>query len=464
MRPLPLGARRRRFPPGVIFLGVFVLPLLAWSSYNAWDYPLKPGAARLLEAPIETVPDAENLFLAWLAFPIAGDEPAHERGRAALRAFESAPRTENGPRSYAQALDRPVARFDDADPRLCSIGNQPGAYHCIRDSLEQVAALEQQFARLQPLLLRYRELDGYPRYVDVRPAAPDLPAPDVTILRVGQLYLSALALATTGSSVEDVVAHLTRSAAIWRRALASPEVGVVEKMMASRALLAHLMFASELIRNLQPTQTAALQALDAFLAPLSETERSLRGPVQREFRQQAQIWSALADPSSTVVRNDLPDTSAWWYRILMKRNDTINRSYADLERLLALEQRGCPAVREELQAAAQRPQAGELGLLEYFYNPIGRVLHSMGGGASSYLEYLGRECNLLAVQRMVRLQLALKRENVAPQDYAAQVKARASTLDDPNSGRAFVYDAQARTLGFEVIGKGEHLSPMPVAP
>lgn len=148
----------------------------------------------------------------------------------------------------------------------------------------------------------------------------------------------------------------------------------------------------------------------------------------------------------------------------MKRNDTINRSYADLERLLALEQRGCPAVREELQAAAQRPQAGELGLLEYFYNPIGRVLHSMGGGASPYLEYLGRECNLLAVQRMVRLQRALKRENVAPQDYAAQVKARASTLDDPNSGRAFVYDAQKRTPGFEVIGKGEYLSPMPVAP
>lgn len=195
-----------------------------------------------------------------------------------MRAFESTPSNENGPRSYAQALDRPVARFDDADPCLCSIGNQPGAYHCIRDSLGQVAALEQQFARLQPLLLRYRELDGYPRYVDVRPAAPDLPAPDVTILRVGQLYLSALALATTGSSVEDVVAHLTRSVAIWRRALASPEVGVVEKMMASRALLAHLMFASELIRNLQPTQTAALQALDAFLAPLGETERSLRGP------------------------------------------------------------------------------------------------------------------------------------------------------------------------------------------
>lgn len=445
--------------PGIIFIGAAVFPVLAWLGYNFFDRPLLPAAQALIDAPAAVVPDAENLFLAMLALPIAGDEAAHERGAAALSAYEAAWKKGPTPKTYGEALHRPMAAFDEGEVRLCSAGNQEGAYACLRSSVGQRAAIEALLAKYWPLLQRYEALRNYPRYADPATPTADAPVANATSFLISRLELSALALAASDGAVNEAAASLAQSAAIWRRMLLARDIALIDKLMASRALSAHTLLASEFLRSL-PLDAAGLAAIESLLAPLSEPERSLAGPLAKEFRMQAASWVALLDPSSEAARRDFAETPAWWFRVLAKANATINLSYADFERVLAVEQRGCAAV-----SAAGGKRAASLSDVPwyaYLYNPMGRSLHTTMGGADLYLEYLGRQCNLLALQGMVGLQLDLRRAGLSAEAIPAAVES--SHFKNPNTGKPFVYDATARTLSFEALGKHEEfLSPLPLA-
>lgn len=448
--------------PGFIFIGVVIFPVLAWLSYNTFDRPLDPGAKALLDAPAESVPDGENLFLAMLALPIAGDEPAHERGAAAMAAYEAARKKGPTPRTYAEALDRPLAAFDEQDVKLCSAGNSEGAYDCLRSSVGQRAAIEGLLARYWPLVERYQALGPYPRYADPATPTADAPVANATTFLISRLELSALALAAADGAADAAGGGVARSAEIWRRVLSAREVSLIDKLMASRALAAHTLLASELIRVLAP-QSPGLAEIETLLRPLSAAERSLAEPLGKEFRMQSATWTALLNPSGDAASRDFPETPAWWFRVLAQTNASINLSYADLQRVLAVEQGGCIAIKVELDAANGRPAPtpSDLPWHAFLYNPMGRILHTTMGGADLYLEYLGRQCNLLALQRMVSLQLDLRRAGLSPEATAAAVGS--SHFKDPNSGQPFVYDPAAQTLSFESIGKRkEFLSPLPL--
>ena len=100
---------------------------------------------------------------------------------------------------------------------------------------------------------------------------------------------------------------------------------------------------------------------------------------------------------------------------------------------------------------------------EYFYNPVGRVLQGMGGGIGLQLTHLGRACNLLALQRMVGLQRELHRRGVTRNNAADQVRALAEQYPDPNSGKAYLYDAEDHVLEFRCIGpQAEPMTRMPL--
>lgn len=449
--------------PGFLFLGIFVFPVLAWLGYNYFDRPLVPGAQTLLDAPTPVVPDAENLFLAMLALPVAGDESPHERGAAALAAYEAARARGPAPKTYGEALNRPMASFDEGAVRLCSAGNQEGAYRCLRDSVAQRAAIEQLLAQYWPLAQRYEVLGQYPRYSDPTVPTAEAPVANATAFLLSRLELSALALAAADGASDAAAASLASSATIWRRMIGAQDIALIDKLMATRALTAHTLLASEFLRSL-PLSAPGISALEALLTPLTEPERSLAGPLGKEFRMQAASWSTLLDAEGEAARKDFAEAPAWWFRILAKRNASINLNYADLERVLAVERRGCVAVNAAVDAALRRPAPGpgDLPWHAYVYNPMGRILHTTMGGAELHLQYLGRQCNLLALQGMVGLQLELRRAGLSADATAAAVES--SHFRDSNTGKAYAYDAVARTLSFTYVGKQkEFLSPLPLA-
>ena len=205
----PLHDRGAR-PPGRLGLvfAVLVLPLLAWVLFNHYsDRPLPSEVQALLIAQPKPLPEADNLFLALLAFPIQGREPAHERGRAALEAYDRLPEDE-APESYAEALGRNFAVFDEAPARLCSAGNQPGAYRCMHQSREDREPLQDLVLEVAPLLQRHRELQAYPAYVDPRTPTQQVPPADVTALRINLLQLSVLTWMADAGGGEGVGAEL----------------------------------------------------------------------------------------------------------------------------------------------------------------------------------------------------------------------------------------------------------------
>ena len=446
-------------PPGTVSLVAIFFPVAAWLLYNWWDQPLDPQAQALLEQAPEAVPEAENLFLALLAFPIEGDEPAHERGAAALEAYARLRAAGTPPKTYADALDRLTARFDEEGIAPCNGGNREGAYECIERSRAQRPALEGLFVQVTPLVLRYRELHAYPRYADPRALMPDSPMSDGSALRIAMLHLSGLAFAIDDGALDGALDALLRSAAIWRHVLNARDVSLVDKMIASRVLAAHTLFASELLRSDLPLQVPHYAVLEALLTPLSDTERSLGGSLAQEFRVQSRLWAELARPESPIVRREFADVPAWGYRLLFKQNDNINRSYRDLQELLAMEAKGCTDIAEQVRQAPDSDEDPGLPWYDYIYNPLGRTLQAIS--TANYLEYFGRQCNLLALQRMVGLQLELRRRDATPESFAEQMQSLGARYRDPNTGKPFGYDAAAGTLSFEVIGNGkEFLSPL----
>lgn len=463
MLPRPGTLLKRRAPRSRLAL-LFLLPIIGWLVFNLFDWPLEAAAKATLEATPEVVPDRENLFLAMVALPIAGDEPAHERGAAALAAYQKAlanpgPR----PRLFSEALARPTAVFDADGAALCSPGNRDGAYQCLQRSREQAAKFRALFARYWPLLNRYRDLEDYARFSNPLPSLPEYPPPDPTTFNIALLRLSMIALAVAEGSPGTAIESLAHSATIWRRVLGATEASLVDKMMASRALAAHTLLASELIRTQRPDVTQ-LAAIEAVIRPLSEDERSLAGALTKEFRAQSEVLKRLMDPYGTSVKIDFPEAPAWWMRALSKANESINLSYDDLEQTLAVERSGCVQVKARLDEAATRPPptAADLPWHAYLYNPVGRILHMTAAGTDIHLEYLGRQCNLLALQRMVSLQLELARSQIPPEGMAGAVAS--SQFTDPGSGHPFAFDPLAHTLGFEPMGRSpESLSPLPLA-
>ena len=451
----------RRLPPGIVSLVAIIFPVAAWLLYNYWDQPLHPDAKALLEQTPEAVPDIDNLFLALLAFPIAGDEPAHERGAAALAAYARLRSTGTPPKTYAEALDRLSARFDEEGIAPCNGGNREGAYECMARSRAQRPALEALFVQVTPLVLRYRELHGYPRYADPRVLMPDTPMADASALRIALLHLSGLTFAIDDGALDSALNGLLQSAAIWRQVLGARDAALVDKMVASRVLAAHTLFASELLRSDLPLQTPHYAMLDVLLMPLSDAERSLSGSLAQEFRVQSRLWAELARPESPIVRKEFSDVPAWGYRLLFKQNDNINRSYRDLQAALAVEQKGCVDIAAQLGQPPSDDDSPDMPWYDYIYNPLGRTLQAIS--TANYLDYFGRQCNLLGLQRMVGLQLELRRLNATSETIAAQVQSLGERYRDPNTGRPFAYDAAAGTLSFEVIGTGkEFLSPLPL--
>ncbi|MGQ0528852.1 MAG: hypothetical protein ACT4PG_03355 [Panacagrimonas sp.] len=454
MKPL-LIRTGRRMPPGIVSLVAIIFPVAAWLLYNWWDQPLDPAARALLEQAPEALPAADNLFLALLAFPIEGDEPAHERGMAALAAYERLRAAGTPPQSYADALDRLSARFDEEGIAPCNGGNREGAYECMARSRAQRPALEALFVQVTPLVLRYRELDRYSRYADPRVLMPDTPMADASTLRIALLHLSGLTFAIDDGSLDSALKGLLQSASTWRQVLRARDAALVDKMLASRALAAHTLFASELLRSDQPLQAPHYAVLESLLLPLSDAERSLSGSLAQEFRVQSRLWAELARPESAIVRKDFPGIPAWGYRLLFKQNDNINRSYRDLQALLAIEQQGCATITTQARQLPTQDDSPDMPWYDYIYNPLGRTLQAIS--TPSYLDYFGRQCNLLALQRMVGLQLELRRQGTGVEGIGS------GRYLDPNTGKPFVYDAKAGTLSFEVIGKNkEFQSPLPL--
>lgn len=449
---------------------LFLAALGALVVVNLFDEDLDPGAVAALDWPRERVPDAQNLFLAMLAFQASGDEAEHVRGRLLLDAQQAAlakPRVEVEPRpGLARLAGREPVELRVDPEQGCSLGRDGAPHDCFERSRRHHAVLAALIANNSVQLERYRALWSYPVFQDPAGWTLESEAPSYqSLIAAKRLLLSDWVYRIEAGDLDTVLRELTSDTRAWRSVLRAADAGLVEQMLANAAVSGNFLFASALLRA-QALDETGLDALGTAMPPLAAEEMPLDGAYDFEFRAFARMMEKMANTSVAEALSDSSGAKEPPNAILaamplgrfapFKKNDTINENWAHFEKEKAAQRAGCVA----LYAAALKPleEAGGLPWWRYLYNPIGRRLIEIGPAKPSV--YAGRRCDLLALSRAFAAQLAIQRQRLAPADIPAWLQAAAK---DPSSDAPMRYESGSHALAFTVQSRSaQEWSPLPL--
>lgn len=407
--------------------------LLATILVNAFDRPLDSGAQALLDRPLPTVADEQNLFHALIGFSTLSADPAENEDfsrigtrmrAAALKAMAAG----ESPISFPKADgDAAIELVGDADA-LCG-SSKPSPHHCLAKVAANRAALAGMLAENHELLRRYHALSHYPRYVNDMPASALVPPTGwFVVLTAQKLAHAEIGLQFADQDPTDALENLAQDAAFWRGMLTVDHGFLLEKMLAAAAYRRTLALAGEVLRSqsLTPTQ---YQALARVLKPLSAQERSLTAALENEMAYVK--WGlSLIGPAATDARLDQSGfAERIGYRIsryFFQPNASLNRAYRGLRAAIATADLPCSEARA---AKVASDQAFRLGWAGYFYNPVGNALSSITSG--TYRDYAPRMCDLDGLSRIVGLELLVRWRGITTSATAAFVAAAGSRYTNP---------------------------------
>lgn len=345
-----------------ILLGsVLVLGAVAWLWWQ--DEALNPQAEAWLDEPVAPAGSAAYYQLLGLDAP-AGQDP-QAVGRQLVQAHRQW-RAEHGPYDLmASAVDG--QRIELPGKELCALGEGD----CLQQLREDRAALAELLARHGELLQRYENLLALNDYRTLGQPSMDEPLANFTTLdRANRLRgAQALALAVDGRG-DEALALLQQDVRQLRAWLARADNLILKMVLVNQ--LAHD------LDSIAALHRAGLVSAPAAQAPLSEAERSLEAPMQREF---ALVGSGLL----TLV--DSPETAAvpkWRLLLMYKPHMTVNDMLPDYLRVAASSRLETAAFVRTLGT----PTRTELSIWRRMRNPIGAILGDVA--MPDFNKYLAR--------------------------------------------------------------------------
>lgn len=441
--------------------GCLVLLLVAAGgllAINFHDEALLPAAAAIIEGKtVVPVAPEQNLFFTFIGLSSTeGDEPNAE-GRRIFALYQQAlgrlaadpSQRLNPDRSDFYALAK-VREFHYSPEliQLCNQNPQVGAFHCIADAASRRPLWEKILADNRGRLDRFRQVSGEPQYLNV--LTPVLVAPTIryfALTTAKRLQVTSWALQLDSGGQDQVIGALAADLGFWRAFVALRNPPLIEKSIAASQVRADLYFMSELlrIRQLTPGQ---YDALGASLHPSTVAERSVAGALDAELR-----WSA-----AILLRQSSENGPRYWFcsafsaehRFLnalscagFLRNATINRMYRNYHELAQLSEQSCEHFDSGYAMAREHLRRSPT---DYLYNPTGTW--EVSPGSASLDDYSAKFCNLEGMQRIVALQLAIRRNNLADAQIPAFLERAGADYADPFTGKPMQWDAQDRSLAF----------------
>jgi hypothetical protein len=334
--------------------------------------------------------------------------------------------------------------FDGSAAELCPIVEQAPPYRCIQQADAKRELWESMLKKNWVFLDRYQQLyseDQFSTRLKLTSQLVFLSWAHVSNAK--KLLESAWALRIRRGEIDSVISQVREDLQYWRAILAQPDLMLIDKMVVLAQVRSDFLFVSELLRT-TPLQAAQYAQLAELLTPITRQERSLMGPMMGEVQFSVSVASEFLknerdsrEPISFVLRPLSP--------FLFKRNATVNRFYQRNRELGSISEQECISVRQSL---AGFKEASNFGLHDLLYNPVGNYLFGMGSG-DGYGPYIQRMCDLQGIQRLVALQLMIRRDNVAATDIPAYIQKAGTDYADPYSGKPMQWNPEAKGLTFD---------------
>lgn len=218
------------------------------------------------------------------------------------------------------------------------------------------------------------------------------------------------------------------------------------KMVASALLARDLALLAELIEQRPNDLKPYWEQIDKMVAPLSVSQVSAASA----FRFDERMLTARMDRFSSAAQDDetpaRPGLTELWSDRHIKKNASVRLMLDYWEQVLAITEVRDTSYTPPLRQEDISPLQGVSSLTGFMHNQLGKILILVA--MPEYPQYTNRLYDLNALNSLVRLRLALARNNMTASEVPAYLARNDKSLQNPETGKPFEWDAAQRQLYF----------------
>ena len=278
-----------------------------------------------------------------------------------------------------------------------------------------------------------------------------------------RLFLTDMVLQVGAGHADQAIAQLGSDIAFTRRLLGQPDILLIDKMILAASLIDSLEVLSDLVRT-QPLSDSQYAQLSAVLAPLTDDERSLVGPLTREFEAFAATIRDLKNPRNApgLVSSSPAAGAVAAASCRFISSNTIPPSMRSGGSSPKRLRSAVVAARHFLSGETAFKNRGAASLGTVLYNPIGNTLS--GIAAPTGIEYMHSMCDLDGMIRIVALGLQARLQHVNDEQLAQFALNGAARYANPFTGQPMHFDLARKTIDFQPLAPRDQVFfPWPLA-
>lgn len=417
-------------------LAVSVLLVLALIIFNLFDEEIDPEVERILASSEPDIPPSQNAFFSMLAITAPSGENIHSAGRKLATEYRA-----NADRVDAKEQATPTDSFGDESLEFVGDFNEicypRDGPPCLKFCCASELALAEAMKVNQKLLSRYESLYRFRTYYDTASA---LLVPN-DVLTIHRLKLAQIADAHASGDTTGALQSISRDIGFWRGILTS-EMNAIVHTVVGLAISNNLNLLSEIMLTNRLSDSDWL-LIDEILSPLTKAEKSIEGVMIAELRQWQNFNRHLDDNIEQLAPGiESPTLRKIAARTLYSPVATLNFGYAQFKKAIRnLESLPHPANSAHWEAEE------ELGIADYFYNPIGKVLTDWIGRFPAALNSAHRAD---ARYRLVALQAKLLRAKVPESQVSEFLLTAPEYFSNPFTGEKIIWESTEQRLAIHV--------------
>ncbi len=437
-----------------ILLGLIIIVGLCW--WLIPDEALNAEAEKF--AAIAPAPPAANnaYFMIW-GFNSSPELDPHAVGQQIVAAHDRILASEKDLSKFKPDAfygDHPLKYPKDSKP-ICDVEKD----NCLKVYQAKQAELRVESAERAIYLARYRKIRDYEDFgtaMSLLNYQTPLPSWN-SIMRTSHLVDADIAIRmATKSTQKAALDELAADVNSWRRLLQGND-WIITQMVSAAALHRKYRLTSEIMNTYPEVVTTYPEVFEKITAPLlpgvTNVTASMRAEAQfglGTYRDMQQSGKFLTDSFFEGLPG--PPLRAAFLLGGFRVNASTNRAYESFKEMLELFAKPPKAILDGKKVLLERQakqQALSIGAV--FYNPIGRILETIG--SPDMTVYAFRIADLIGLSRLVDTQRRLIASKLPMENVGAALANMGPGLMDPYTEKPMQWDAASKRVSFVLHGK-----------